>query len=120
MVLPVTGYRFHHGPGNWSSVGCAKSLDVKDTGLGPEVPRPGPQFSQGSANTMADFKEGIEAGRVKFLEEFELMRNTGGRVLIVELKTVDVQLANHSFIVALTKDRANTLGQALIKGSKRI
>jgi len=66
---------------------------------------------------MDDFKEGIEAGRVKFLEEFELMRNTGGRVLVVELKAVDVQLANHSFIVALTRDQANALGEALIKGA---
>lgn len=66
---------------------------------------------------MDDFKEGIEAGRVKFLEEFELMRNTGGSVLVVELKAVDVQLANHSFIVALTRDQANALGEALIKGA---
>ena len=48
------------------------------------------------------------------------MMNTGGRVLIVNLKAVDVRLANHSFMVALTKDQANTLGEALIKGAKRI
>ena len=69
---------------------------------------------------MSDLREGIEAEKVKFLEEFELMRNTGGRVLIVNLKTVDLQMANHSFIVALTKEQANTLGEALIKGAKRI
>jgi len=68
---------------------------------------------------MAEFKGGVGAGKVEFLEEFELMRKTGGSVLIVELKTVDVQLANHSFIVALTRDQANTLGEALIKGAKR-
>lgn len=69
---------------------------------------------------MSDLREGIEAEKVKFLEEFELMMNTGGRVLIVNLKAVDVRLANHSFIVALTEDQANTLGEALIKGAKRI
>lgn len=69
---------------------------------------------------MSDLREGIEAEKVKFLEEFELMMNTGGRVLIVNLKAVDVQLANHSFIVSLTKNQANTLGEALIKGAKRI
>ena len=69
---------------------------------------------------MSDLRDGIEAEKVKFLEEFELMTNTGGRVLIVNLKAVDVQLANHSFIVALTKDQAKTLGEALIKGAKRI
>ena len=69
---------------------------------------------------MSDLREGIEAEKVKFLEEFELMMNTGGRVLIVNLKAVDVQLASHSFIVALTKDQANALGEALIKGTKRI
>ena len=69
---------------------------------------------------MSDLREGIEAKKVMFLEEFELMMNTGGRVLIVNLKAVDVQLANHSFIVALTKEQANTLGHALIKGAKRI
>lgn len=69
---------------------------------------------------MSDLRDGIEAEKVKFLEEFELMMNTGGRVLIVNLKAVDVQLANHSIIVALTKDQANTLGEALIKGAKRI
>ena len=69
---------------------------------------------------MSDLRDGIEAEKVKFLEEFELMMNTGGRVLIVNLKAVDVRLANHSFIVALTKDQANARGQAIIKGAKRI
>ena len=69
---------------------------------------------------MSDLRDGIEAEQVKFLEEFELMMNTGGRVLIVNLKAVDVQMANHSIIVALTKDQANTLGEALIKGARRI
>lgn len=69
---------------------------------------------------MSDSREGIEAKKVKFLEEFDLMMNSDGRVLIVNLKAVDVQLANHSFIVALTKDQANTLGEALIKRARRI
>lgn len=69
---------------------------------------------------MSDLRDGIGAEKVKFLEEFELMMNTGGRVLIVNLKAVDVQLANHSFIVALTKDQANKLGEALITRAKRI
>ena len=68
----------------------------------------------------ADFREGIENEKVKFLDEFELTMNTGGRVLIVNLKAVDLEMANHSFIVVLTKDQANTLGQALIKGAGRI
>lgn len=69
---------------------------------------------------MSDFRDGIEAGKVKFLEEFELMTNTGGRVLIINLQTVDVQLANHSFIVALTKDQATALGEALIGRASKI
>ena len=69
---------------------------------------------------MSDLRDGIDAEKVKFLEEFELMMNTGGKVLIVSLKTVDLQLANHSFIVALTKDQANALGEALIKGAGRV
>ena len=69
---------------------------------------------------IVDFREGIEAGNVKSPEEFELMMNTEGRVLIVNLKAVDLQTANHSFIVALTKDQAHTLGEVLIKGARRI
>ena len=69
---------------------------------------------------MSDSRDGIEAEKVKFLEEFELLMNTGGSVLMVNLKTVDVQLANHSFIVALTKDQANTLGEALIRRARKI
>lgn len=67
---------------------------------------------------MADFNEGIEPGRVKFLEEFEIMMNTGAKVIIINLKTVDLELANHPFTVVLTKDQANTLGEALIKGAR--
>ena len=69
---------------------------------------------------MSDLREAIETEKVKFLEEFERMMSTGGRELITNLRAVDVQLANHSFIVALTKDQANTFGEALIRGAKRI
>ena len=68
---------------------------------------------------MADFREGIEAGEVKFLEEFEMMMNTDAKVIIVNLKTVDLRLANHSLVVALTKDQANRLGEALINRAGR-
>ena len=67
---------------------------------------------------MADFNEGIEPGKVKFLEEFEMIMNTGAKVIVINLKTVDLELANHSFTVVLTKDQANTLGEALIKGAR--
>jgi len=68
---------------------------------------------------MGDFREGIEAGNLKFLEEFEMMMNTGAKVIIVNLKTVDLELIDHSLIVVLTKDQANTLGEALIRGARR-
>ena len=39
---------------------------------------------------MSDFREGMEAENVKFLEEFEMMTYTGASVLIINLKTVDL------------------------------
>ena len=99
--------------GNRSIGGSAKSRAQATQGLGRGVKPP-------ALHTMSDFRKGMEAENVKFLEEFEMMMNTGASVLIINLKTVDLQMANHSFIVVLTKDQANTLGEALIKGSRKI
>ena len=43
------------------------------------------------------------------------MMNSGTKVIIVNLQTVDLHSANHSFTVAMTKVQANRLGEALIK-----